>query len=125
MHVLSGRKGRHMTNEEQELETTVLQKLEAMEGVLKSFMASLEEPLQKEWQLEPVYAPASGEVHWKRRDGAPVGAGEIIGFIKNLRTGETTNIRSPAMGTLKILPKEGDVGIGETIAYIKLTSTLV
>lgn len=111
-----------MTHNEPDLEAVILQKLEDMEDFLKSFMSSLKEPLQKEL-LEPVYSPATGKVQWEKRHGQEVRADEYLGVVK--KGNDRWEIRSPAMGRLLILPKWGEVGIGETIAYIKLTSTIV
>ncbi|HHT9119705.1 MAG TPA: hypothetical protein ACFYD3_04045 [Candidatus Hypogeohydataceae bacterium YC41] len=114
-----------MIQKEQELETVILQKLRAMEDLLKSFMSSLKELSQKKG-LDEVYAPASGEIRWYVSSGDQVGSGELLRVAENPRIpGDTTDIRSPAIGTLIILVEEGEVGIGRLIAYIELGSTLV
>lgn len=75
--------------------------------------------------LEPIYAPARGKVQWKRSHGERVGPGELLGVVIG-RDGERWEIRSPAIGTLLILPKGiWEVGAGEPIAYLKLASIVV
>lgn len=92
-----------MTYREPDYETVILQKLRAMEDVLKSFMSRLKEPLQKEWGgAVTVYAPVSGRISWFFGDDNEVREGWVICSINYDPARPEKNVPSPATGYLFI-----------------------
>ncbi len=113
-----------------EIETVIVQRLEAMEDFLKEFISSLEEPLQTKGLVE-VRARIGGTIlEWYVKDEQVdewVKEGQEICLIGTtiVPGGATIKVRSPATGSLHILAGTGaKVRPGMTIATIK-TSTLV
>lgn len=113
-----------MTCKESDLGAEILQKLEATEDLLKSFMASLEGPLPKKGgELVPVEAPIAGEIRWYLRSGTRVKRGDSLCVIEGSR--DTEEVHSPATGTLSIRPGLREVRAGMTIATIETDFALI
>ena len=108
-----------MPQEGQNYEATILQKLEAMEDFLKSFISSFEELLEeKAERFESVYAPVSGQIIWHKWSG-PVEKDEPI-FVIRYGTFLVWTVKSPAAGTLELLVGLGGVSREMLIARIWL-----
>ncbi|MEE9584962.1 MAG: hypothetical protein V3W51_05720 [Candidatus Brocadiales bacterium] len=111
-----------MGYEEQDYETLILEKLEAMEESLKSFMSSLEVPGQKLIRRKvPVYANGSGTIIWAQIYGG-VDKGDLLCTITDKVTRLTYFVYSPAAGDLFINGRAHDgseVTEGQEIARIK------
>lgn len=112
-----------MGYEEQDYETLILEKLEAMEESLKSFMSSLEVPGQKLIRRKvPVYANGSGTIRWAQTDGGDVDKDDLLCTITDKVTRLTYFVYSPAAGDLFINRRAYDgseVTEGQEIAGIK------
>lgn len=111
-----------MGYEEQDYETLILEKLEAMEESLKSFMSSLEVPGQKLIRRKvPVYANGSGTIRWAQIYG-DVDKDELLCTITDKVTRLTYFVYSPIAGDLFIngRARQGyEVTKGQEIAGIK------
>ncbi len=108
-----------MSFEEQDIEAQIIEKLERIEGSLKSFLAGLEEPLEEKGGTRPVHAPAKGTLVWLKSDGRFVGWHHEIALIKQGRTlDESIPVHPPIDGTLRIIVRGGWVDRGTTIAKI-------
>ncbi len=102
-------------NKEQYDEAIILDKLDAMEGHIKSFLSILEEPLIIKGVRIPVRAvdmPLAGKLKkWHKRDLKEVTRGEPLCMIKWGSSfgglGGTTIISAPATGILHIIVRVG------------------
>lgn len=118
-----------MPHKEPDYETVILLKLGAMEGLLKSFMSSLGEPLErKRGGVSKVEAPADGRVlkwYWNNHD--PVGVNDTLcEFEFDQDPPRTENIPSPAEGKLFIAVGWGrPVRAGTLIATVEPEYALV
>ncbi len=108
----------------------LLEKLERMEDFLKSFMSSLEEPLEKkEVKRRWVRAPVTGKIHrWHRRTGHVVSGELLCKMNSNLEEQDRKppvlhSVRSPADGQLDVpaqyLYESNEIGKGSVIAYVE------
>lgn len=113
-----------MTYREADHEAVTVQKLRAMEDLLKSFMASLEEPLQKGWEeFDEVISPVEGRIlKWTKGDNTEVWPSDPLCEIEYTEFGEYRKhiwlVSSPAKGTLHIIVREGSVSEGMKIGVI-------
>ena len=121
-----------MKLEEQDYEAAIIQKLDDMKDLVKSLVASLEEPPEKkEERLVPVYPSVAGKIHkWYFSTGNYVGRGDLLCEIDanvdelDRKLPDLHPVRSPATGILLIgslyRDKEDRVrSTGTPIAHIK------
>ncbi|MCP4366168.1 MAG: hypothetical protein GY800_12845 [Planctomycetes bacterium] len=115
-------------NEEQYDEAIILEKLDAMEGHIKSLLSILEEPLVIKGARIPVRAvdmPLAGELKkWHKGHLGEVTRGEPLCEIKWGSSfgalGGTTIISAPATGILHIIVGvDEDVSPGQIVAEIE------
>jgi len=111
-----------MTQREADYEAVTLQKLRAMEDLLKSFMAGLAEPLQRKGSEIRVYAEITGIIHWYVSALQPVKYGDNLCRIYSTeRPGVSTDVSARGGGYLFIEPGTDEgvmVGMGDLIATI-------
>ncbi|MDI6760886.1 MAG: hypothetical protein QMD05_08665 [Candidatus Brocadiaceae bacterium] len=107
-----------MTQREADYEAVIVQKLRAMEDLLKSFMSSLEE-LPRKMLRTQVRSRTYGQIRWWT-DLLEVEDNERLCFIEGKAGASDENVYAPRAGRLLILAFVGeDVEVGQVIAEIE------
>lgn len=111
-----------MTYKEPNYETVIVQKLRAMEDLLKSFMDSLERPFQRKGSEISVYAEITGIIRWRKSALQPVAYGdELCRIYSTERPGVSDYVSARGGGILFIEPGADEgavVSMGDLIATI-------